>query len=482
MNELGVKRYLWHHRAHETWGDERLFFWRIAFFPTYEQKLIRKELKRLLASHQVRSYALYEIYGTYDLVMRIWLPTRTSAEGFTKAMEDALTPLHLDVCDPFSVGEVLRHWPWSKDGNDLAEIEGQFLTRGYEPDILNQLNEIAAGRLGWDEKDEPLLAALESKVLAPCEAVEGLKFIVVVTSSSQLATIAARRQLRTELRQILSEAEEGGAILDTSLYEGSGFGQFIIMGRVRLQRFSALRTTVVDAINSAGAGTIFRARPYTYVTAGEGSGSGMSPVFEDMIPVTEGSADSAEQVTDYLAAEESEKLEVKGSAFVNVDRWVRSGKAVSDPEVAERGVLRAIVGMLNARGGKLIIGALETKRYDPAELEDRFSRPFPVSGHYVCTGVELDWQGHDWDWFERRLRDMVMTRVNPPPVGLITITRASVEDTLLCVISIQPTDREWFYLMGREGSDVEFLVRSGNSTRELSGPIADGYKQAHRRG
>jgi hypothetical protein len=477
------KRYIWHHRLHEAWAGERLYFWRLAFFPTYDQERIAATLQEVLREHEVASSALYEIYGVYDMVLRIWLPTGASPETFENALDNKLTPLHMEVCDSFSVGQVLRHWPWLDDEEDeLQAVRPGLLGQRYSPDTLQDLNEIAQGKQLASEQEEPLKTALEDKALAPCSMGGGIKFIVVVTSSSQLATIAARSALRNELTKILSEAEEVSGVSETSLYEGSGFGQFILLGRVEPERFSDLRSAIIDRVNAAGTGTFFRARPYTYIAAGGVGADSPAPAFIDQIPLEAETNGDPKPVEEYLQQDESNTLEVKGSSFVNVERWIRSGKAAADESVTDEGVLKAVVGMLNNEGGTMIIGALEAKRFENGGLEGTRLEQYPIVGKYLCIGVEIDYQGSDWDHYALKLQRVIMDRIDPPPVGLVTISKVSIAGKDLCILSVQATEREWFYLGRTKGSPAQFYVRLGNATLPLDGPHADAYKVSRRRG
>jgi hypothetical protein len=475
-------RYMWHHQLHEAWASERLYFWRLAFFPTYDERLIRESLEQMLGEYGVLSYALYETYGLYDLILRIWLPTKTPPEKFEEALTAHLSPFHMEVCDAFSVGQILRHWPWLEADGSVRSLSSRRIAERPADSDLAALNTVAEGAVP-DEATATLLAeSLEQGLLAECPAGNGIKFLVVVTSSSQLATIAARGQLRRELLLILKDAEEEGAVEETSLYEGSGFGQFILLGRIAPEEFSFLRTGIIDRVNAAGTGTFFRARPYTYITAGGRSDGTWAPKFVDKMSTIQGTADASQSLEDLLNQDESETLEMKASAFVNVDRWIQSGKASADEGVLNGGVLRALVGMLNRRGGTVILGTLEPGRVNRDDILKKRSVELLEIGKYLCLGVALDYQGKDWDQYALKLQSVIMKRIDPPPVGLITISKVEVMGKPLCVLSVQRTTREWFYLRREKDGEADFLVRLGNSTRLLNGPVADGYKQSNSRG
>jgi len=424
------------------------------------------------------SYALYETYGLYDIIIRVWLPTQTPPEAFEEALTTALAPLHMEVCDAFSVGQILRHWPWIAEDGSVRSLDSKLVAETPDPQQVEELNLLAEG----GNPDPGAEALLEEKVsqglLAPCPFSDGIKFLVVVTSSSQLATIAARGQLRDELTRILKDAEQHGGVKETSLYEGSGFGQFLLLGRVMPGDFAALRTSIIDQVNAAGTGIFFRARPYTYIAAA-GDGEDLGPKFRDRMPAEREPGETAEPIEAILAEEEGETLEIKGSAFVNLERWIHTGRATPDETIADKGYLKAIVGMLNRNGGTIIIGALEASRFE--KEGEQILQDAPRVGNYLCVGIELDYQGKDWDQYSLRLQSIIMKRINPPPLGLVTISKVEVKGKPLAIFSVQRTTREWFYLQ-KDNESAQFFVRLGNSTRVLEGPVADGYKQSYPRG
>jgi hypothetical protein len=470
-------RYIWHHRLHEEWGSERLFFWRLAFFPTYEKEKIKLALEAALAEHAVESYAMYELLGFYDVLLRTWLPTRTSQLAFETALRDKLSSHHLQVCDAFAVGATLRHWPWD-DLPDPRPPARELLDEPWSDDRIALGNDLADGR--------PIDPVPFKDALAPCRHGEGIKFSMIVAASSQLLTIDARDHLRNLLTQTVTRAAGTGggadssapALSELSLYEGSGFCQFLVLGRVQASSFFALRTEIIDPINEFSRGRWVGARSYTYVSAAD-----RLPLFQDHLPrrgrgTARGPGAPNFPLKDYLQRDESQTLEVKASAFVNIGEWIRGGPLERDDRIIES-LLRAVVGLLNAEGGTIIVGAVEQKRFP--DWRRGVLMDAPECGDYVVVGLAPDLQGKDWDEYARRLQAVINTRINPPPTGLVTVVKDVLEARLMCVIAIQQNDREWFYLKSRKDGPERFFVRRGNETLEYAGPVADAYKRANRR-
>jgi len=461
------QRYVWHHELHEKWGGERLYFWRLAFFPTYDREKITCAIRKVMRGdgegdgEAVTSYAVYETLGLYDLVLRVWLPVSRSFHDFQDELWQELRAHQLQVIDIFTVGDVARHWPWVKGpaGAMLRPDEAmksepmtiEELTRGNE--AAKGLNAVVAENY------------VKRHILAPCPRHDGIKFIIVVTATAQLTTMAARNALRDGLLDILTKASLRVA---GSLYEGSGFGQFLILGGVDHDGFGYITTDVIEPIIASELGAHHGARPYTYVCTGTSN-----PFeFEDVMPIPEAAARRSPSVEALLKEPESLTLEVKASAFVNVDRWLNGDKVLeTDDTIFEKGVAKAVIGMLNAEGGEVVVGAIEKRKYPDADLSN-----LPRIGDYACVGLDLEYGlvAADWDTYALRLADKLNSAIEPPPTGLISIVRGRVNDKDLAVLRVGATSGSWFYLK----TDPRLYVRTGNATHVVSGPTADFYRAA----
>ncbi|MGC1166735.1 MAG: hypothetical protein WA862_11570 [Solirubrobacterales bacterium] len=464
------QQYVWHHELHEKWGGERLYFWRLAFFPTYDRKAITDAIGQVIrgegegGGETVTSYAIYETLGLYDLVLRVWLPVSRSFQEFQEELWQELRAHQLQVIDIFTVGDVTRHWPWVKEpsGEMTRPIEA-LKAESMTVEELTRGNEATKGLNPAIAKDYA-----ERSILAPCPRHDGIKFIIVVTATAQLTTMAARRALRDGLLGILLEASPRVA---SSLYEGSGFGQFLILGGVAHDDFGYITTDVIEPIIASKLGAHHGARPYTYLCTGTSN-----PLeFEDVMPVPETAARRSPSVEELLKEPEGLTLEVKSSSFVNVDRWLLGdGNLEASDEVFDKGVAKAVLGMLNAEGGEVVIGAIEKGKYPGVDLSQ-----LPSVGEYACVGVDLEYGevAADWDSYALHLGDKLNSAIEPPPTGLISIVRSCVAEKDLAVLRVGATSGSWFYLK----TDPRLYVRTGNATHVVSGPTADFYRAAKAR-
>jgi len=451
----------WNHRIHEDWGKERLYFWRLGFAPTYDREKIVAGLDRVMAAHGVRSYGCYQLAGAYDLLLRIWLPSSVRQEAFEETLGKELVSADFRTCDEFVVSHILLHWIWGEVEQPRVPENG-ILEHRLPDDIIDRIN-------SDDLTPKEFETFAGQNIIARFDPQPGIKFFIVIPAPDVSFRKSARSELGKRLRDILLAADK---VKERSLYGGTGFGQFMIAGRVDHADFFEMHEQVTEKINAMGEGRIFGVRTYTHVTSKQGF-----LAFREALPCSEERPEGERPIEALLEDGESETLEFKGSAFLDLKRWLMTGQTDRSDKVTDEGVLRAIVGLLNSKGGKVIVGVLEASKFSEPTAQSKLSQ-FPTHQDYICCGVDLDFEKRDWDWFQNRLHELVNTRIVPSPTVSVTVQRQPYGDRTLCVISVRPSPRQWFYLKG----DSSFYIRRGASTVPITGPDADSYKDEHPRG
>lgn len=467
---MGEKpKYLWNHRVHQHWADEDLTFWRLAFFPRYRRSEVLETIETVMTHEGVSSYAVYETLGLFDIFVRAWLPSQ-ALERFEKALNDALQGEYLQLLESFTVTRILRHHVWDGEDADLQEPAPEVLKVRLSDTEIAAVNR---GELSQSRRDD-----LEgARIISPLPTGDGVKFFTIITSPVYSTTFEARTRLVQSLLKILDDSD----VEEPSLYEGSGFGRFILMGRTSPDRFFAI-PRLARAINDLGIYEALTARPYTHICSDHGV-----MVCIDEIPTT--AAEERIDIEELLSSTESHELEIKGSLRLHLDPWLSdpsSPALESSDDVANDGVIKAIVGMLNADGGRVIIGALERDRRfgkhvaHKHPLLDKYGRV----GNYVILGVDEEeaFRTRGWDGFQLQLQDLIGSRIDPSPAGLISIDEEEVAGQTLCVISIQASASTWFYRRLGAGQAVKFYVREDGRTVAYAGSDADNYKRANPRG
>ena len=460
-----ISEHLWNHRIHQRWAAEDLTFWRLAFFPKYDPKQILPKLNNAMRDLHVTSYAIYEMFGLFDLFVRAWLPSH-AIERVDQTLNEVLAAESMQLCEGFTVSRLIRHWAWDDGKGGLHEPDAAILKESWSDETIAK---IERGEISDEERH--VLANVQH-VIRPLDHGDGIKFIIVVTSSAYSPTFNARVRLSQGLLDILDRSK----ISEPSLYEGSGFGQFILMGRVAIEDYFVLRQLATE-INATGIQDT--ARPYTFVSARPNLVH-----YADRLPSSTSEAPKAPSVEQLLARGEGLHVEVKGSARLNWRRYLGSGSLIAEDAVLNDGLLKAIVGMLNADGGHIVVGALERSAHFGEEVADAHPAltNFPRRGEYICVGVNDEYDARGWDRYRLRLLEAVSSRIDPPPAGSLGLSRQVIDGRDMCVVSVKPTTATWYYRYLGESQPMMFYVREDGRTVAYAGSRADAYKRANERG
>ena len=226
---------------------ESLYFWRLAFSPVYVRDSALAGLKAALARCKVRSVALYELFGPFDMLVRVWLPKDCKADEFQRALGEELKPHGLDMFEPFAVEYVVRHWAFS--GKRVAEPDAQ------------SIHELLRGSARVRDLDDHLVAVPTYKK----KERPGIKFAIIVTGNSATASkeIARASGLKIESPLLVGEERhrfeervtkvvaDAKSIGDRSLYAGNGFGHFVILGRTPNKNFHDIHSKLVTQLGAA---------------------------------------------------------------------------------------------------------------------------------------------------------------------------------------------------------------------------------------
>jgi CheY-like chemotaxis protein len=160
---------------------------------------------------------------------------------------------------------------------------------------------------------------------------------------------------------------------------------------------------------------------------------------------------SIEAVNFLISHGELETVEFKSSI-----RWdYRKGEVNKEMQVV---IAKSIAGMLNCRGGTLLIG---------------------VADDGTILGIDKDLTGlpkPDTDGFQLLLTEVIRNYLGLEYMQYILVRFEEVHDKSICVISIRPSNRPVFV---SSGSRSEFWLRTGNATRQMDIKEATGYIESH---
>ncbi|MEA2361286.1 MAG: hypothetical protein QOD71_431 [Thermoleophilaceae bacterium] len=481
----------WHHRVHEKWGGESLWFSFLAFEPTYRRSAVTEAVTRALVEVGVKSYALYELTGQYDMLVRAWVPDRIKDRDY----EAHLEKLRSGQCFSVKVADVVHHWVWQ-------ETERSEIGRMKEPEedldcpavareleALNKVQRLAeeAGvpldELQLDEEQHELVRRFRSHKLITDPPYEtGIKFLVLVRVGNP-NDVEQREHVQGQICEVLTKAQ--GVIWDRSVYFArNGAFQFLVLGRASVDPashdhatrspFHQITPRLLDEISRiAGAGGT---KTYTHFFPLEGF-----LAFKDEISVAPAPEHERPDFDRLLKTQESHEFEVKAAAFAAVDEWAkgRASEIAYSSDVEDQPFLsmaRAVTSLLNGTGGTVLLGVLEKRLYGNCEPV----KDLPKAGQYLLLGLEgIDYDEENFDTYSRALWDKLLQRIRPNPRRWIRFHDQEVEGKTLLAITVEYPD-EWFWLRRTKGGD-EFRARSNASSNRLQGLEGEQYRKRHPR-
>ena len=459
-------RYVWHHELHSQSG-ETLWFVRLFFEPVFPN--VVQQLSERLEKLGVLSAHVYELIGAHDLVMRVWLPNTLDVRTF---IED-LDLRDLRRADYMRVTRVREHWVLDDDPRtaNVPRVED------IDPSIIAAANEAISEQdtSGSDAVDkcvgEGWLAPVHDSSAA-LDARSGVKFFIsIVGSVGNSPSINFEDILFERVRTVLDEAKD--LVDKRSIYGGDGFARLLLMGRFDPCNYFDFIQRVVVRLNDEEMRAMFFARTFTAL------GSRPEPVIaiehlQGPVLRTQPKREPREQIdlVRLLEQGEGQYVEVKASAFLNLDRLVN--KQEPDWSEIRPELVKAVCGLLNQlepRTATLIVGAVETKKF--RQWLEETGRRYAV-GDFTILGVEEDNPSGDWDKYQRRLTDCLASAIEPSPVPFMTASLEELEhegtSSLLLRLELTPTDKPFYTNDGDE-----LWVRTGPSAKSLTARARDEF-------
>jgi len=176
-------------------------------------------------------------------------------------------------------------------------------------------------------------------------------------------------------------------------------------------------------------------------------------------------ADSKE-ILEQIIKDEGQELEFKGSFKFDVNRYLESGSKEST-EREEESLLKTIVGFLNSKGGRIIVGLLESNRFK------QYSSRLRQIGDKLILGINFEYGKYEYDGYERTMKDIIRTQIDSSLISLLTFHKHTVDriDILEINVPSMITKGKRYYWKRK------FYVREGNETIMKEGEELINYLQ-----
>jgi hypothetical protein len=488
--------YQWHNLVHQTRENARLHFWRFTFVPDYDRDKIMGSLEAAFSGYSVTSFAAYEVFGTEDLLVRLWLPRDHDPEDVNATFYEALRQHALDRSDYLVVRDTPMDTTWShgQDPPDEAALARISNDHVRELDDFNQTvmsdPDANVALPNWVEQFTRLGLLISQSLVR-----KGMKFFVTFNhprrnlNRHEREHVVSRIIERCELvaRETQAKFEELHPP-ELAVYAGLGpETDLLIMARAPDTHFYSYARDLTFGLRGLNLHGLYSMRTYTHVIADRAEFRYVE------LPLT---SNRQHVSLDVLDLSESANLEFKATYSVDLRRYLHNNEKHSNPKLTDA-IVKSVCALLNeSHGGTLIIGALEVSREldrsgDRApELRRQLENLFPFrEGHGVgnvkaILGVEFEYDVvrniKDWDTFSRNFEDLIRNTIRPYCLPLIDLYPVPYDDKrTLVAITVAESDTDWFY--AEVDGQSHFYVREVSSTLAYDGPEGDIFRHANPR-
>jgi len=225
---------VWHPDVHARFQEGLVFF--LIKVRVFEKSKLYSRLEEYIKDKGFAGYRIFQVFGIYDVVLRIWLPKGVEWEvknqlerlgGITKAL-------------PFLVGGIPHHWFWGKKQSDpqaLNRLTSVFVTN-IQRELSSNPGQFLRDAPAMTEKN--LLKLFDHPRQASAPRIKFFSFLTLSDSTTNLIDDKLPESVVKIIEKFSSEVHHA------SVYEGTGFAWYLVKGEV--EDFFAIRW-FVDEIN-----------------------------------------------------------------------------------------------------------------------------------------------------------------------------------------------------------------------------------------
>lgn len=215
---------IWNPLVHERFQESLVFC--LLKLKLYEKQTLLQELQGLFAQRRFGGYRIYEVYGAFDFLLRLWLPKGEEAQVAAE-LEEKVS--HVEKAVPFVVWRIPHHWIWGQQA-----VSHRLLDRLMPENIRVVQNHFSEE--SYKEQLGPLLeSGLARVVFRPTaddgQAVNLIKFFSFVTYNR--ASAAIDKRLLEQLTDKLKEFESKGQLDRPSVYLVTGSASLVIKAETK---------------------------------------------------------------------------------------------------------------------------------------------------------------------------------------------------------------------------------------------------------
>jgi hypothetical protein len=233
----------WHHKVHQHLGETLHYY--LARVRPYDAPKAKKAIEEMAKLHKLGSIRVFELFGPYDLLIRVWAHP-AQAEHLRDWLMFALKPS--DPLCPFMVHTIHRRWYWQIDSelnpeavrNTLVALNEKTFRELQEGNTNGQLKDIRKNLV----KNNLIVARTPHKPLT-------IKFFVAISLKNDAAEV-----IEAIVADISSYLGKERVFKYASIYSGWGYFSVLVKAQVGLDHYFKIRdlaTAVVEKYKAAGA-------------------------------------------------------------------------------------------------------------------------------------------------------------------------------------------------------------------------------------
>jgi len=197
-----VPMYLaWNPQVYGLFDDALTYY--LITTTTFKRKTFFSQLKDCLKKHQYQAYRIYQVFGSYDVILRVWVKHGKQAE-LRNIMEEEVDSIR--EASPWIVWRIRDHWYWGGDPLDTKTLYK------ITPDYVRQLQKFFGKPESWDS---PLVSeALQQRILRKIEGTnDRILFFTFVDFKGGIVNLEEARN------EIIEDLQSRQSILCPALYQ-----------------------------------------------------------------------------------------------------------------------------------------------------------------------------------------------------------------------------------------------------------------------
>ncbi len=196
-----MKSYLvWNPAVYYLFEDSLTYY--LIAATTFKRASFFRQLTTCLKKHQYQSYRIYQVFGTYDVILRVWVKHGKQGE-LREILEQEVDSIR--AADPWIVWKISDHWHWGRD--PLVDKTLRQVTPEYVKQIQRNFDKPET----W--ATPPVRDALDTGILRKVEATDDrVLFFTFVDFKGGVVNVKEARN------EILDDLQERPEILCPAVY------------------------------------------------------------------------------------------------------------------------------------------------------------------------------------------------------------------------------------------------------------------------